>query len=311
MNQILWLKPRGLNTVLEAITPKQVKAYFQFVEECVEKRLELEKKREATGASVERADMFHFLSSAKNPETGEPALNREELLAEANLLIMAGTDTTAVSTSGFFFFITHHPRVYEKVVNEIRTTFKSPDEIVHGPLLSSCTYLRACIDETLRLAPTGPTENPREVLPGGQVIDGDFYPQGTILGAHNWSLGRLDTIYEDAYKYRPERWLISSLPSGEPYANSPENVRSLKRQFTPFLKGNGRCLGENVAILQLSMCLARTLWRMDVRKAPGHTMGEGSPELGWGRSDPNHYMIRDAYITLRDGPMVQFKKRVV
>ncbi|KAH7130094.1 cytochrome P450 monooxygenase-like protein [Dendryphion nanum] len=316
MNQILWLKPRGLNAFLEAVTPKGVKAYFAFLEECVDKRLESEKKREITGAVPERPDMFHFLHAAKNPETGGPALSRHDIIAECNLLIVAATDTTAVSTSAFMFFITHHPRVYEKVVREIRTTFNSADEIVQGQLLSSCTYLRACIDETMRLAPSGGTEFPREVLPGGQVIDGDYYPPGTILGTHNWSLGRQETVYGDSHTFRPERWLVSpptdspdSTP--EPYTVTIEDVRTLKRQFAPFLKGTGRCLGENVAILQLSMCLARTLWRMDVRQAPGLHVGAGSPEQGWGRSDPNLYITRDAYITIRDGPMVQFKKRAL
>ena len=293
---------------MEAITPKDVRHYHSFVDESVNRRWEAEQKREATNSPVDREDMFHFLYSAEDPETGKKALTKAELRAEANLLLIAGTDTTSVAISSFFFFIVHNPRCYEKLVKEIRTTFSSPEEIVHGPQLYGCTYLRACIDESLRLAPAGPSEFPRDVLPGGATIDGEFYPPGTTVGIHQWSLGRLHDVYGDANRFRPERWIPSDDPDTH-MANSLQDVRNLKRGFAPFLKGSGSCIGLNVAILQLSMMIARTLWRMDVRQAPDTDVGEGKPELGWGRSDPNHYIIGDAFVTLKYGPLVQFKKR--
>ena len=52
-----------------------------------------------------RKDMFHYLYQAKDPETGQPAYSRDELLAEASLLTIAGSDTTLTSLCGFFFYI--------------------------------------------------------------------------------------------------------------------------------------------------------------------------------------------------------------
>ena len=299
----LWLKPRGLNQLLESITPKDVKDYYGFIEESVAARKKLEIELEQLGEEKMRRDMFHFLFQAKNPDTGGPAFSEKELFAEANLLIIAGSDTTSINLSGFFFYITRNKRCYDKLVKEIRSTFQSADEIVSGPKLSACQYLRACLDESMRLTPAGPSELPRTVLPGGQTIDGEFYPEGINVGTSGFASGRSDG-FGDPYLYRPERWIPN-----EETGITAEDVTRIKSFVHPFSAGSGNCVGQNLAILEMLTTIARTLHRLDVRAAPGSTLGEGSPKLGWGRRDPNQFQLHDAYVSLRQGPMVQFKKR--
>jgi hypothetical protein len=62
---------------------------------------------------------------------------------------------------------------------------------------------------------------------------------------------------------------------------------------------------------ELLITIARTLWRMDVRLVDGDHTGAGDPKLGWGMRDRNHIVLRDAYISLRDGPMVEVRGRIV
>lgn len=305
LDAILWLKPRGLNRVLEWITPKEIKRYYAFLDQSVTERIKLEIESEKSGQDKDmRKDMFHYIYQAKDPETGKPAYSREELLAEASLLIIAGSDTTSISMCGFFFYITHYPRVYNKLVKHIRTSFASIDEIVEGPKLSSCQYLRACIDEALRLTPAGPSELSRTVLPGGLMVDGEFFPEGINVGTAGWSNGHNDENYGDSNIYRPERWIVD-----EENGVSAESVAHIKTCFHPFSAGPGNCVGQNLAMLEMLLVAARTLYRMDVRIVPGSTIGEGSPALGWGRRDKNSYQLEDAYIAVRHGPMVQFRER--
>ncbi|KAI9788795.1 MAG: hypothetical protein M1816_006576 [Peltula sp. TS41687] len=301
LDLFLWLKPKGLNSLLDAITPKDVKNYYRFVEQSVLKRRQLEEE----GTKGTRQDMFHFLFQAKNPDTGESAYSEQELFAEANLLIVAGSDTTSVSLCGFFFYVSRNKRIYDKLVKEIRTTFDSAEEIVSGSKLSSCQYLRACLDEAMRLAPAGPSELSRTVLPGGQMIDGDFYPEGIVVGRSDWSSCRSDE-FGDPYVYRPERWIVN-----EEAGVTAEDVARTRNSVRPFIAGPTSCIGQNLAILELLTTTARTLYRLDMRAAPGSTLGEGAPELGWGRRDRNQYQVVDAYISLRQGPMLQFKRRSV
>jgi hypothetical protein len=91
--------------------------------------------------------------------------------------------------------------------------------------------------------------------------------------------------------------------------NSDEEVRRLRRGLHTFLKGPGDCVGQKLAVLQMSIVIARTLWRTDLRLAPGTDVGAGSAKLGWGLRDPRQYVLGDAYIALHSGPVVQVRAR--
>ena len=302
---LLWAKPRGLNRVLDAITPPDIKQYYSFIEDSIAKRQEASRvaKEKNEKSAKAREDMLYYLCEARHPDTGGPAYSEQELIAEANLLIIAGSDTTSINLCGFFFYITHNERIYRKLISEIRTTFSSADEIRQGTRLASCIYLKACLDESMRLTPAGPSELGRLVLPGGQMVNGEFYPEGCEVGWSMWCSGRHDEI-GDPSVYRPERWIPD-----EHTGVTEEDVRKVRSFVHPFITGPGNCVGQNLAMQEMLITIGRTLWRFDVRVAPGTTHGEGRPELGWGRRDRNQYMLLDMYTSGRDGPILQFRRR--
>jgi cytochrome P450 len=304
LNLVLYLQPRGLNALQERARHVDVKEYHTFVENRVDGRIAAHEARE----KVTRHDMFHFLLTATDIDTNLPAYtDRNHLLAEARLLVLAGTDTSAATLCGLFFYLSHNPRVLAKLNSEIRSTFISVHEIMLGPELSKCQYLRACVDEALRLAPPAPGELPREILPGGAVIQGQFYPSGTVVGCSAWSMGRDEAVYGDANTFRPERWIVSNHPDT---LNSEDQVRNLKENFHPFSRGSFDCAGRNVALLELLLVCARTIWKTDIQVAPGFSDGEGRPELGWGQRSRNQYMVKDAFLCLKEGPILQFRPRL-
>jgi cytochrome P450 len=132
------------------------------------------------------------------------------------------------------------------------------------------------------------------VLAGGTSINGEHYPAG-VVSMPNWAMRRNKGRYGDAYIFRPERWIVSDeLESFNP----EEDVRRLRRGLHTFLKGPGDCVGRKLPMLQISILIARILWRMDVRLAPGADAGAGNAKLGWGQSDPWQYVVGDAYIGL-------------
>ena len=302
---LFWLKPRGLDRLIDIITPSKAKAYLRFIDEIVATRTNAEQVSERLskdGKDV-RQDMFHFVYQAVNPETGKRAYSHVELMAEINLLVTAGSDTTAVIISAFFFYIVRQPRIYKRLLKEILDTFDSADEIVGGLKLSSCKYLRACIDETLRITSVIPSGLPRTVLPGGQMIDGEFYPSGITVTTIGWVCGRSDE-FGDPNVFRPERWI-----EDEETGVTAEDIARISTYSRPFSYGWSTCVGQNLAILELSLTIARTLFRFDVRGEPGNTLGEGNPDMGWGSRNKNNFQVTDTFIAMRDGPMVQFKRR--
>jgi cytochrome P450 len=203
----VWLKPRGLDGLLESVSLKNVNEFYKFVDESVIRRRGEEENLQRSGAdeSQGRKDMFHYLFKTTD-DAGNPAYSVDELNAEANLLIIGGSDTTSTIMSGFWFYLTRHPRVYDKLVEEIRTTFKSADDIKTGPALISCKYLHACVDESLRLSPAETSELAREVLPGGLDIAGHHIPEGTHVGVAIWTFMHNQEFCGDPWVYRPERW---------------------------------------------------------------------------------------------------------
>jgi cytochrome P450 len=301
----VWLKPRGLDALLEMARPEKIRQYHNFLESSVSQRREEEEasQKAGDGMSQGRKDIFHYLFNATN-EAGQPAYNNEDLLEEAGLIVVAGTDTTANTISGFWFYVTRYPRVYSKLVEEIRTSFKSADDIKTGLTLSSCKYLHATIDETLRCAPSLPSDLNREVLPGGLDIEGHHLPAGTEVGVGGWTIMHNQQIFEDPWTFRPERWIVD--PQGGVTA---EDVARAQSAFNPFMIGAGSCAGQKVAMEEILISVARTLYRMEVRLAPGDTLGAGSPKLGWGMRDKNTILLRDAFTAIRDGPMLQFRRR--
>ncbi|RYP75443.1 hypothetical protein DL771_002328 [Monosporascus sp. 5C6A] len=300
LSLINWLKPRGLYEVLDYIAPPLVHEYNKFVHDTTTCRIALQKEQAQKSEEERRQDMFYFLYEA---HVALPTYNENDLRADSSLLIIAGSDTTAVTLSGLFFYLTGDARRCQKLADEILTTFESAEDIVYGPKLSGCTYLRACIDEAMRLTPAVPCELQREVLAGGIDIMGHFYPAGTIVGTVPWATGRNEDVYGDPSVFRPERWIAD----GETVTS--EEVARQRANFHPFLTGPGACAGKNVALMEMMITAARTLHRFELRRAPGSTLGGGNEDLGWGGRDAKQYQLEDAYIALHQGPEVQFRKR--
>ncbi|KAI0406342.1 benzoate 4-monooxygenase cytochrome P450 [Xylaria palmicola] len=299
-----WLKPRGLNRLFELVSPQAIKQYNQFVYDSVTKRIALQKEQAEKEETERRQDLFYFLGEARDPDTNQPAYREDELRSESHLLIIAGSDTTSVTLAGIFFYLTGDQKRCQKLVDELTASFDSADDIVYGPKLLACTYLKACIDEGMRLTPAGVCELPREVLPGGLVIKGEHYPEGTIVGTATWANSRNQAVYGDADAFRPERWTVD--PSD---GNSKEDVAQMKRNFYPFSSGAFNCVGKNLAMAEMMITVARTLYRFEMRRAPGSTLGCGRPDLGWACTDEKQFQLLDAYISLREGPEVQYRRR--
>jgi cytochrome P450 len=279
--------------VINYLRKKEVKLYNAFIETSVDKRIESHK----SNPSQEAKDMFYFLLTAIDPDTGRPAFEgRNRLLSESRVLTLAGTDTTASSICGLFFYLSRYPAVTARLTSEIRDTFDSNKEIAPGPKLSQCKYLRACIDETLRLAHPAPGDLPREVLPGGAVIDGFPCPPGTSVGCSAWSMGRIETLYgADADVFRPERWM----PSDDTH------VLKMRRCFHPFSIGPMNCVGQNLAILEFQLIVAKTVWATDFSVPEIELHKEAS-----GRQVNPVYNVTDAYLSLKVGPFLRFRNRV-
>lgn len=260
-------------------------------------------ERTKLGLDVDRKDFFYHLLNAKDPETGK-GFSMDELWGESNLLIIAGSDTTSTAMAGTFFYLAHNAAALQKLVREIRATFSDVEEIVSGPKLSGCTYLRACIDETMRMTPPVAGALPREVLAGGIDIDGHHVPAGFDVGVPHYAIHHNPDYYPRPFDYVPERWL------GDPALNPLHNkLTDAHSAFCPFSIGPRGCIGKGLAYAELTVTIARVLFLYNLRLAPGMTLGEGSLDLEFGRTRASEYQIEDRFASTKDGPILQFQAR--
>lgn len=109
----------------------------------------------------------------------------------------------------FWFYLSRHPSVYDRLAAETRTTFPSPDAISGCPLLMGCHYLHAVIDECMRAAPPflGTSwRKPYADMAGLFVVDDRETPR-TIVSVNPYCPMHNETYFPEPYAFRPERWL--------------------------------------------------------------------------------------------------------
>jgi cytochrome P450 len=203
------------------------------------------------------------------------------------------------------FYLLHNPSVLEKLNTEVRGKFSAVEDIRGGLQLASCKYLRACIDEAMRMSPPQVGVFFREAQAGGVTIDGHYFPRGTDLGVSPYVIHHNEEIYPDSFRYFPERWIVD-----EATGITAKAVAFAQSAFCPFSIGPRGCLGKSFAYKEMMTVIARLCLMYDMRLAPGSRSGEGHASLGRGRHRPDELQLDDKLIGKPSGPMLQFKARL-
>lgn len=215
-------------------------------------------------------------------------------------------DTTKTALCAVFFYLSRNPSCYEKLVREIRYIFNAGSEI-RCPALAGCHYLRACIDEALRMSPPASGILWREPFPSsdGQpfIVDGHVIPEGTMVGVNIYSVHHNEEYFPDPFTFHPERWLHDTVP--------PEKKRTMHDAFVPFSLGPRGCAGKAMAYLEVSLVVAKTLWYFDFKPASGSLgkLGAGASGMGYGRERPEEFQLFDNFTASHDGPYLTFQCR--
>ncbi|KAI0158138.1 cytochrome P450 [Xylariaceae sp. FL1272] len=263
------------------------KNYYQIMQDIIKWRSSQDRNA--------KHDLYSVAAEAMDAEGGVSVRN-SEIWFEALFFFPAGGESVSTATSSLFFYLSRNPDCYCKLRDEIRRTFNRDGEIRSGPKLASCKYLRACIDEALRLAPPGPgamwrerasTDDRRQPL----IIDGHVIPEGTLFGVSIYTLHHNEEYFPNAFRFRPERWLSS--------CTSEEDMKTMQQAFVPFSMGTRGCAGKAMAYLEASMIIAKTMWHFDFSAGSGDLAKIGA---GIGSAD-------DIFTANHRGPWLNFRTR--
>lgn len=151
-----------------------------------------------------------MLDRFKRFKDEEQVMDDATMLSHATSNIFAGSDTTAASLRAIFYNLCRHKPAHDKLLSEIDAADR--EGRLSDPLTfaeaQNLPYLQAVIKEALRIHPAVGLLLERLVPKGGAEIGGVHLPEGTIVGMNPWVSARDEATYgEDAYEFRPERWL--------------------------------------------------------------------------------------------------------
>ncbi|KAH7309690.1 cytochrome P450 [Stachybotrys elegans] len=245
-------------------------------------------------------DLYSIVAGSTKNSNNE-GIPLKDIWAEAFFFFPAGGETSVTAMCSLFFYLSRNPGCYQKLAEEIRSTFQSGEEIKGGAKLSGCRYLRASIDEALRMSPPTPGTLWRQQIAGDNesqplIIGGHPIPKGVEFGVNTYSIQHNEELFPESFSFKPERWLPDYTPK--------EQIKEMSRAFASFSLGPRGCAGKAMAYLEISLVMAKVLWNFDFEKAPGE-LGE----TGCMHGRKGEYGIQDIFTSDHDGPYLLFRER--
>eukprot|EP00029_Vermamoeba_vermiformis_P001964 TRINITY_DN12234_c0_g1_i1.p1 TRINITY_DN12234_c0_g1~~TRINITY_DN12234_c0_g1_i1.p1 ORF type:complete len:259 (+),score=44.25 TRINITY_DN12234_c0_g1_i1:495-1271(+) len=165
-------------------------------------------------------------------------LTMDELKDQILIILFAGHDTTSASIGWIMLMLNEFPEIRKKLENELEAALghKSIEQITAADL-KSLNYLNAFFKEIMR------RYNPvafgfRKAIEPVQLTETMEVPIGARLTYNILGVHRDETIYPNAMKFSPERFLD---PNNSPSAS----------EWIPFGGGHHICLGMELAKLEL------------------------------------------------------------
>ncbi|KAF1344389.1 cytochrome P450 monooxygenase [Delphinella strobiligena] len=205
-------------------------------------------------SDTERPDFMSLILSHRTDNAGKSALTDAEIASNAVLLLAAGTETSATTLSVTTYALLKNPEKMAKLVSEVRSCFKSQDEI-NFDSANGLPYLSACLNETLRWRAPVPAGFIRKVPSTGAEVSGYFIPGdcNASISMSQHIAYRSERNFKDPNEFVPERWL-----------DDPRYADDNKASYQPFSFGPRSCLGKNLAQAELHVILAKMIFNFDM-----------------------------------------------
>jgi len=187
-------------------------------------------------------------------DDGTTKLTRKQVIDNALLLIIAGSETSASTLTVVSLLLGLHPDVWKKIQDEQREVISEYGQELTPKVLENVPYLEAVIKETMRIKPLETTE--ARMVKETVTVNGKQIPKGwTILLNVKQTHINDPVVYQDdgshmdIHKgFRPERWLDESTKPSE---------------WLPFGDGKRRCIGERLAMMEMKVFLSTLARKLD------------------------------------------------
>ncbi|PIN07997.1 hypothetical protein CDL12_19430 [Handroanthus impetiginosus] len=195
----------------------------------------MDERRKKGGEGETGMDFVDVLLEIQRNEEGGFGLDSTSIKAVILDMFAAGTDTTFTLIEWTISELIRHDNVMSKLKNELKDIAGDNSTITEDDL-DKCQYLKAVINETLRLHPPLPLLVPRESTKDVKLFTYDI-SAGTRVVINVWAIGRDPLLWEDPGKFWPERFSNGSLVD-----------LKARFQLIPFGGGRRQCPGAAFAM---------------------------------------------------------------
>ncbi|CAL9246138.1 unnamed protein product [Arabidopsis halleri] len=246
-----WKIKKKLNIGSERVLRESIVTVHKFADEIVRNRIDQGR------LSDQKEDLLSRFISKE--EMNSPEILRDIVIS----FILAGRDTTSSALSWFFWLLSTHPEVENKILQELDSirarTGKRIGEVYGFEDLKMMNYLHAAITESLRLYPPVPVDT-MSCAEDNVLPDGTFVGKDWGISYNAYAMGRMESIWgKDCDRFDPERWINET--NGGFRGENPY-------KFPAFHAGPRMCLGKEMAYIQMKSIVAAVLERFVV-EVPG------------------------------------------
>ncbi|HXU80302.1 MAG TPA: cytochrome P450 [Polyangia bacterium] len=206
----------------------------------------IQKRRQSPGGN----DLLSMLVESRDAESGEGMTDRQ-LRDEVMTLMLAGHETTSVTLSWAFTFLSRHPAVRRTLEEELAAVLGGRAAGLED--LPRLRYTRMVLEETMRLLP------PAWVVTRSAVaddeVDGFFVPAGSLVIVSPYVTHRDPALWPNPEGFDPQRF---------------ESTEQPRYAYFPFGGGPHLCIGAGFAMMEAQIVLATVAQHLRLDLLPGH-----------------------------------------
>ena len=199
----------------------------------------------------------------------EAKMERQDIVEQLTTLLSAGHDTTAFFGCYMVHLLAQHPRVQQKLKDEIRDVLGAgpdapgvdPSKPILPEHVHALKYVRCVLQEVLRMYPVIPNLTRNCVADTTLNTSGVTVKAGTRVLVSNTLLNRDARVWENPGEFQPERFAE--------LCTSSAGFNSAKHGYMPFGYGSRTCIGNTLAMIEGTIMCTLLMQRYTVEPAPG------------------------------------------
>ncbi|XP_029349431.1 cytochrome P450 1B1-like isoform X2 [Echeneis naucrates] len=227
--------------------------FFGFVQNKVEEH------RDTFDPDVTR-DMSDAIIGVIDKAGTDKGLTKGHTEGTVSDLIGAGLDTVSTALHWLVLLLAKHPEIQTKL-HKLIDKVVGPDRLPSAEDRGSLAYLDAFIYETMRYTSFVPITIPHSTT-SDVIVDGLHIPKDTVVFINQWSVNHDPLKWKDPHVFEPSRFL-------------DENGfldKDLTINVMIFSAGKRRCIGDNIAKIEIFLFFAILLHQCSFEKCPNEDL---------------------------------------